>query len=84
MRDASAAALRQGLETSRWSPTDLWRAALGIGGAFSTAKVEGLASGLQGATEVEHDILAAALNEHLSDVGLDPLVPYWAELAPRL
>jgi hypothetical protein len=81
---ASAAALREGLERSHWTTTDLWRAALGIGGDFSTADVDALASGLHDANEVEHDILAAALNDHFSDVGLVRLVPYWAELAPTL
>ena len=84
MRNASAVALRQGLERSRWTATDLWRAALGVGGAFSTEKVEGFASGQQDATAVEHVILAATINDHLSDVGLDPVVPYWADLAARL
>jgi hypothetical protein len=77
---ASAAALRDGLEHSHWTVSELWRAALGVGGAFSPADVAGLTTGLLDATGIEHDILAAALNDHLNDQGDDHPVPYWRDL----
>ena len=80
MSAASAAAIRDGLGRLRWSTTDLWRAALGVGGAFSTGDVEALASGERDATRSEHDILASALNDHFLDWGGDHPVPYWRDL----
>jgi len=82
MSRASAAAIREGLERSHWNATDLWRATLGIGGAFSTWEVEGLASGQRESTEIEHDILASALNDHFADEGSHHPVPYWSDLPP--
>ncbi len=80
MSATSAAAIRDGLLELRWSSIDLWRAALGIGGALSTQDVEAVASGQRDATEVEHDILASALNDHFVELGGDHPVPYWRDL----
>ena len=80
MTTASATALQDGLDLAAWSNTDLWRAALGVGGAFSAGVVADLTSGARSPTGIEHDILAATLNDHFLDVGRDHPVPYWTQL----
>jgi hypothetical protein len=78
----SAGTLRRGLQLAHWTSTDLWVAALAIGGNFSQREVQQVISGHQTATPIEHDILATALNEHLSDRGHDQPVTYWRDLHP--
>jgi hypothetical protein len=78
--DASASALRMGLERAHWTIADLWVASIGIGGGFSEADVRNITAGGHDATPTEHDILAAAINGYLSDRGRDPRVPYWVDL----
>ena len=78
----SAAAIRDGLEQSRWTVVELWRATLGISGALNPKDVADLASGQRPPTGFEHDILASALNDHFTDVGRNHPVPYWRDLPP--
>jgi hypothetical protein len=80
---ASSTAIAAGLELAHWTSIDLWRAALGVGGALNPAAVADLAIGERPASQVEHDILATALNDHFTDEGRDHPVPYWSQLEPR-
>jgi len=82
MSNGGAAAIRDGLERSRWTVVELWRATLGISGTLTTQDVAELASGQRPSTGYEHDILASALNDHLTDAGRGHPVPYWRDLPP--
>jgi hypothetical protein len=76
----SAAAVRLGLRLAHWTISDLWVASTGIGGRFTQSDVEAIVSGTHDATRGEHDILAAALNDHLVGLGGDQPVQYWDDL----
>jgi hypothetical protein len=76
----SAAAIRHGLQLAHWNISDLWVAAVGIGGALSHHDVDQIASGERLATPGEHDILALALNEHFVDRDQDQTISYWHDL----
>ena len=80
MSTGSAAAISAGLDLAHWTTTDLWHATIGVGGGFSPAHVAELASGSRAAHRVEHDILAATLNDHFTDHGRNHPVPYWNQL----
>jgi hypothetical protein len=77
---ASAAAINAGRIDAGWTVTQLWVAATGIGGGLSRGDVERIGDDHQDATPIEHDILAAALNDHFSDLGQDHPVTYWRDL----
>lgn len=79
----STVAIRGGLRLADWSARDLWVAAVGIGGGFEARDVQRIAVGEQLATPMEHDILAAALNDHFIEGRRHPNVPTWAELHAR-
>jgi hypothetical protein len=83
MSAESATTLRGGLAQAHWTVSDLWIAALGIGGAFSQADVQRITDGAQDATGIEHDILASALNDHFVSIAGDHPVRYWAALHDR-
>lgn len=78
----STAAINAGLQHAHWSTTDLWFAALGVGGGLSRADIEQITDGRRDATSAEHDVLAAALNDHFVDEGGDHPVAYWRDLPP--
>ena len=80
MSTASAAAIHAGRESAGWTITELWVAAVGIGGGFSWADIEAIDADTQDATPLEHDILASALNDHFSGLGEDHPVTYWSDL----
>lgn len=78
----SAGALRRGLHLTGWGVSDLWVAAVAIGGALSHSDVGQITSGERFATPAEHDVLAAAFNDHFAGSGEDHPVSYWSELQP--
>jgi hypothetical protein len=80
MSAESAAALQEGLALAHWTITDLWVASVGMGGSFARTDVEHITDGTRDATQAEHNILAAAVNDHLTDQGLDHPVDYWHDL----
>jgi hypothetical protein len=80
MTAESAAVIRRGLDLAHWSAADLWLAAVGIGGGFTREEITDIAAGTAAATSVEHDILAAALNDHFTAQGQNHPVLYWREL----
>jgi hypothetical protein len=80
MSAESAATLQEGLALAHWTITDLWVASVGIGGSFARTDVEHITAGTRTATQAEHDILAAAVNDHLTEQGLDQPVDYWHDL----
>jgi hypothetical protein len=80
MSTETAIALQEGLALAHWNITDLWVASIGTGGSFARADVELIAAGTRDATQAEHDILAAAVNDHLTGQGLDHPVDYWYQL----
>jgi hypothetical protein len=73
--------IREGLLRARWSVTDLWVASIGIGGAFVQTDVQHIADGRRAPNQVEHDILASALNDHFTGRGEGHPVLYWRDLA---
>jgi hypothetical protein len=77
---ASLAAIRLGMELTRWSDAELWRAVLSVGGGFDPARLAGITAGERVATSAEHDVLAAAFNDRLRGDGPGGAVRYWAEL----
>ncbi|MBW8825704.1 MAG: hypothetical protein JF603_05050 [Acidobacteria bacterium] len=77
----STAALQQGILASGYTITGLWVAAAGFGGPIRWADLADIASGDRPATPAEHNILAAALNDHFADLGHDHPVASWQELA---
>jgi hypothetical protein len=79
----SAVAIRGGLRLADWSARDLWVAAVGIGGGFEARDVERIAAGEQLATPMEHDVLAAAFNDHFIEGGRHLPVLTWTELHAR-
>ena len=80
MSAESTAALQQGFRLTGWTVGELWLAAAGIGGALDRRDIEGITSGRRGATPVEHDIIAAALNDYFVDHGHNHPVAFWREL----
>jgi hypothetical protein len=76
----STQAIRDGLERAHWGISDLWVAALGVGGSFTRPEVEQIVEGRRPATRTEHDILAAALNDHFTGLGENHPIRYWRQL----
>lgn len=84
MSAESTAVILRGLDLAHWTITDLWVASAGMGGSFTRADIEHIADGTADATPLQHDILAAALNDHLDDLGQQHPVNYWRDLpSPR-
>lgn len=77
----STSALIDGFQRARWTPAQLWLAAVGVGGSLSHGDIEAIIGRQRTATPSEHDILAASLNDHLARP--DSRVPYWRELPPE-
>jgi hypothetical protein len=75
----AAAELRSGMRLTAWSAADLWLASVAIGGHLDMGIVEAITSGRTTASRVQYDVLARALNEHLSDMGRNHPVPYVPE-----
>lgn len=70
-----ALCLRGALVDARWGVDDLWLASCSLGGSLERTEVEQVAAGSRVATRGEYDVLAAALNEHFHEIGLDVVVP---------
>lgn len=77
----STASLRNGLRRSGLTVRQLWVAAVGIGGSLLPHDIEDITEGDRAATPQEHDVLAAALNDHFADLGEDHPVARWTDLA---
>ena len=71
--------LRDGLDLTDWADIDLWIASIALGGGFSLRDITAIATGQQAPTHGQYDVIAAALNEHLADLGQDHLVRAWSE-----
>lgn len=80
MNAESSAALQRGFRLTGWTIDELWLAAVGIGGAFLPRDIERITAGRRGATAVEHDILAAALNDYFVGRGENHPVAFWHDL----
>jgi hypothetical protein len=78
--DDSTTALAAGFRRSGLTTTGVWLRAMGIGGDLRQSDVAALTTGGRLATRAEHDLVAAALNEHFVELGQNHPVPYWAEL----
>jgi hypothetical protein len=78
----STAVLQRGYGLTGWTVEQLWIAAMGIGGSMDSRDVEGITSGAKAATPAEHDVLAAALNDHFVERNQDHPIPSWQDL-PR-
>ena len=77
-----AAHLRQGMQDVQWGVSDLWVASVAIGAYMGNEDIERITKGRQEPSPLEYDVLASALNERLSDMGLDHPIRYWSDL-PR-
>jgi hypothetical protein len=75
-----AADLVAGLEVAGWTNTDLWLAALALGGDLSSADIGEITAGHRPVGRIDWDVLAAAINDGCADQGLDPPMRYWAHL----
>jgi hypothetical protein len=64
-----SAYLRDGLRGANWVTTDLWIAAVGIGGSMNLKDVQNITSGQREPSRREYDVLAVALNEQYLDLG---------------
>ena len=64
-----ASNIRHGLRSTDWVATDLWIAAVGLGGSFLLKDVHSIISGEHEPTRPEHNVLAHALNERFMELG---------------
>jgi hypothetical protein len=76
----STVVLRDGFGRAGLTTEQLWLAALGIGGEMSLLDIEAITSGERPASRGEHDILAAALNDHFVSRGEDHPVAGWSDI----
>lgn len=77
---ASAAALQMGLALGELSVSRLWLDCLAHGARSGLGELRLGVRGLRELAPLEHNIAAAALNEHLAGLGLGRPVAYMAEL----
>jgi hypothetical protein len=68
------------MQESQWRISDLWVAALAIGGLMLHDDVDRITSSRRLPSQAEYGVLALALNEHFSELGLDHPVVGWDEL----
>lgn len=61
---------------SALSVEELWLHCFELGAMFTALQLEGFLHGALRATTHEHNLLAVALNEHFSDIGVRNFVPY--------
>ena len=78
-----ATQLADGLTAGRWRDADLWIASVALGANLDLGDVAHIVTGARAPTRVEYQVLAAALNDHLEDVGLDNPILYWYEVQPN-
>jgi hypothetical protein len=71
-------ALPVGLKTQDGvlSVGDLWLRCFALGAMMTPPELEGLLRGTLRPTRHEYNLIAVALNEYLSDIGVSQLVPY--------
>jgi hypothetical protein len=81
MSFASVQALREGMRNAHWGTEDLWVASVAIGGNLAQRDIELVAAGTADLSSADHDLLAAALNDHFTEQGEDHPVRYWRELS---
>jgi hypothetical protein len=74
-----AAQLRDGLDLTDWADIDLWIASIALGGGFSLGDITAITTGRRAPTQRQYDVIAAALNEHLAEIGEDHPVQAWSE-----
>jgi hypothetical protein len=63
------------------SVADLWLSCFALGTMRSPLELEGLLRGTLRPTRHEYNLIAVALNEYLSDIGVSQLVPYVETMA---
>jgi len=69
--------LRNSTEDARWNDTDLWIASVALGSNLELGDVNAITAGRRAPTQVQYEVLAAALNEHFASLGQDHPVPTW-------
>lgn len=62
------------------SVAELWVGQLAIGGMMSPSQLEAILAGTLVADDHDHDALAQALNDRLTDLGVDDRVTYSDDL----
>jgi hypothetical protein len=68
--------LSDGWDLSGLTLTELWLRYLAVGGTASPARVSAYARGLLRPDSHQHNMIAQAINEHLTDQGEDHPVSY--------
>lgn len=68
--------LEEGRRLAALGIGQLWWSYVAIGGSASPTEVAGMLSGEVVPDAVQYDLLAQALNDHLTGLGLDQPVPY--------
>lgn len=74
--------LRDGFDLTAWADIDLWVASLAIGGGFSLRDIAAITAGRRAPTHGQYDVIAAALNERLAELGQDHPVRAWSQESP--
>jgi hypothetical protein len=78
----SCLALRTGMALSDLDLDHLWMAYACGGGQLSVEDLDRVLTGHHRLSDHEHDIVAAALNDHLLGLGLHQPVAYAADISP--
>jgi hypothetical protein len=81
----SAMSLRAGIALSRLPYSEVWISYATLGGDLAPDELAERLHGRGPLSAIDHNVLAAALNDHLIDLGLHQPVPYADQLdcAPR-
>ena len=77
----AAARLDHGRVLAGLSVPDLWIRYIALGGGLSQDQVERVLDGSELPRPTDHDLLAVALNEHFTDLGLGRPLDYWGAVA---
>ena len=73
-------ALAVGIALAGQSAADAWTAYIGLGGSMPLERLRQYLHGDSTWPDIEHDVAAHALNEHLWDIGVGSAVAYADEL----
>lgn len=78
LSDDQRATLKSAFDAASLSVEELWMRYSSMGGAAGLTEIEAYISGVMTFTDLQHDILAHAINERLDEL-LPPRAPYRAD-----
>lgn len=61
----------------------VWRDYFALGGSATPKEIEDYLLGNGPLEEIQHDMLAHAINEHYAEAGMDHPAPYTEDVAPN-